>query len=979
MAQQTTRRANFLSAANVDYMAELYQRYLQDPSSVDDSWGQFFKDLDDKTPELAHEIKGASWALASDKITAVLGTVANDYDVEGKPGEKGDKKGKAAPAKADAPAATAPAPVVQQPADVRRAADDTVRAINLIRAYRERGHMLADLDPLGLADQKYHPDLDPAVYGFSADDYDRTIYLGSVLGFETATLRQVLSRLQSVYCGTVGVEYMHIQDPEQKQWLMQRLEEGYDDQEVDAAEKKNLLERLIATETFETFLDKKFQGTKRFGVEGGESLIPCVETVITKGAELGVREVVLGMAHRGRLNMLTNVFMKPFTAMFSEFQGMSAKPDDVQGSGDVKYHMGTSADRQFGEHVVHLSLTANPSHLEFVDAVVVGKVRAKQTLRGDMDGIKTMPIMIHGDAAVAGQGIVPEVLMMSELPGYKVGGSMHIVVNNQVGFTTSPKFARSGPYCTEVAKMIMAPIFHVNGDDPEAVIFVARLATEFRQLFKKDVFIDLVCYRKQGHNESDEPAFTQPLMYKAIKQKRGVREMYAEQLANEGVVDAEASEQLLQAFKDHLEEEFKAAQSYKPNRADMLEGDWKGLELAPNDDRRGQTAITEDMARQIGRAITTIPAGFELNSKIARQLDAKAKMFETGQGFDWATAEALAFGSLLLDGNKIRFTGQDVGRGTFSHRHAVWRDQANEANYVPLNRISDGQARLEIHDSPLSEMGVLGFEYGYSLSDPHALTVWEAQFGDFVNGAQVMIDQFIASAESKWLRMSGLVMLLPHGYEGQGPEHSSARPERFLQLCAEDNMQILNCSTPASYFHALRRQLKRNFRKPLIIMTPKSLLRHKLCVSPLSMMTGSETFHRVLPDDTKLVAADKVRRVVLCTGKVYYDLLEEREKRGINDIAIVRVEQLYPFPEKSITAALKDYKNADFVWCQEEPRNQGYWFFVDRRIEDALIGLKHKNSRVKYAGRADAAAPATGSYKTHNAELAAFLNDALTV
>jgi 2-oxoglutarate dehydrogenase E1 component len=978
--------ATVFSAANLDYIAAIYQKFLQNPSEVDSSWGAFFRELGDNAPDLMREIKGASWEMSEQKIAAVLApSVGTEFLDEPKKEQTAKKESaKQTPAPAPAPPVQLSAVAQQEPQAssseaIKAAAEDTARAMMLIKAYRERGHMLANLDPLNLTEEKYHPDLDPASYGFKLDDFDRTIYLGAGFGLREASLRDILARLQSVYCGTMGVEYMHIQDPTQKRWLMQRLEEGQTARLLNKAQKKSLLDRLIAAEGFETFLDKKYQGTKRFGVEGGESLIPAVEAVIAKGAELGVREVVLGMAHRGRLNMLTNVFAKPFTAMFSEFNGTPAKPDDVQGSGDVKYHMGASADREFAGHSVHLSLTANPSHLEFVDPVVVGKVRAKQVLRGDHDGSKIMPILVHGDAAVAGQGVVAETLMMSELPGYRVGGTMHIVINNQVGFTTSPQYARSGPYCTEVAKMVMAPIFHVNGDDPETVLYVAKLAAEFRQIFKKDVFIDLVCYRKQGHNEADEPAFTQPLMYKAIKQKRPVRDIYTDQLIAENMLTPDEATQMYDMFKNMLEDDFKAAQTYKPNKADMLEGDWKGIELAPNDDRRGQTAITLEMAQQIGKALTKIPAGFDLNAKIARQLEAKAKMFETGEGFDWATAEALAFGALLLEGNKIRFSGQDVRRGTFSHRHAVWRDQTNEAHYIPLNHIADKQAQLDIHDSLLSEMAVLGFEYGYSLADPHALTLWEAQFGDFVNGAQVMIDQFIASSEAKWLRMSGLVMLLPHGFEGQGPEHSSSRIERFLQLAAEDNIQVLNCSTPASYFHALRRQIRRNFRKPLVIATPKSLLRHKLCVSPLKMMTGSESFHRVLFDDVAIAPAKEIKRVVICTGKVYYDLFEEREKRGIKNVAFLRMEQLYPFPAEALAEELKKYPNADVVWCQEEPENQGAWTFVDRRIEAVLERINHKTKRVLYAGRPEAASPATGSYKQHNKEQAKLLADALVI
>jgi len=857
-------------------------------------------------------------------------------------------------------------------------AADTLRAFLLIRSYQVRGHLLANLDPLGLMERKYHPELDPKTYGFAESDYDRPVMLGGILGLESATLRQVLKILQDTYCGTIGVEFMHIQDPVQKEWLQSRLETSRPTFSAD--EKKHFLKRLTAAEGFEKFVDVKYTGTKRFGIEGGDATIPAIEEVIARSAQLGVKEAVLGMAHRGRLNVLTNVMGKSFTAMFSEFQGTPAKPDDVQGSGDVKYHMGTSSDRDFGGNMVHLSLTANPSHLEFVDPVVVGKVRAKQALRADNERGQVMAILIHGDAALSGQGVVPETLMMSELPGYRVGGTMHIVINNQIGFTTAPLYSRSGNYCTDVAKMVQSPVFHVNGDDVEAVMHASRMAAEFRQTFKKDVFVDIICYRRHGHNESDEPAFTQPAMYKVIREKATVRDVYAQKLVSEGTMPQEEADQVYKDWNAYLETEFAAATGYKPNRADMLEGQWSGLKLAEDGDRRGETGITPDAAQKIGKAITSIPDGFDLNPKIARQLDAKKKMFETGEGFDWGTAEALAFGSLALEGFRVRLSGQDCGRGTFSHRHAALTDQANEKRYVPLNNIDAKQAKFEVHDSPLSECGVLGFEYGYSTANPRALVLWEAQFGDFVNGAQVIIDQFIASAETKWLRMSGLVMLLPHASEGQGPEHSSGRPERFLQMCAEDNWQVVNCSTPANYFHALRRQMLRDFRKPLIVMTPKSLLRHKLCVSPLSMMTGKETFHRVLYEDNSPVAAKDVKRVVICSGKVYYDLVEAREKAGIKNIAFLRLEQFYPFPDKVLGEELAKFPNAESViWCQEEPENQGGWSFVDRRIEGVLKAIKCKAQRPVYAGRPAAAAPATGSLKTHNKEQEALLKEALTI
>ena len=946
---------SFLSAANPDYIAEMYAKYARDPASVDASWSNLFGGLGDEAKLLIAELKGASWTPAPEKLAAVLSTPAN----ESEPVKAAKKESK--------PAAPAPA------GNAVAAVSDSLRAFLLIRSYQVRGHLLARLDPLELAEKKYHPELDPKTYGFTEADYDRTIMLGKVsLGLESATLRQIMQVLQETYCGSVGVEYMHIQIPEQKEWLRSRMEGARNRTAFAAADKKEFLKRLTAAEGFETFLQTKYTGTKRFGVEGGESTIPAIEAVIARGAALGVEEVIVGMAHRGRLNVLTNVMGKSFTAMFSEFQGTPAKPDDVQGSGDVKYHLGTSSDREFNGKKVHLSLVPNPSHLEFVDPVVIGKARAKQALLKDEERRKVMPILIHGDAALSGQGIVPETLMMSELPGYKVGGTVHIVINNQIGFTTAPLYSRSGNYCTDVAKMVQAPIFHVNGDDIEAVIHVAHMAAEFRQQFRRDVFVDIVCYRRHGHNEQDEPAFTQPQMYKAIAARPTTRALYAKKLAAEGTLTQDQADQVSKDWTAYLEKEFAAATGYKPNRADMLERHWAGMKVA-GPDRSSATGVVADTLKKIGRAITSAPEGFNLNSKIARQLETKKKMFETGEGFDWATAEALAFGSLCLEGYAVRLSGQDCGRGTFSQRHAVFTDQVNEVKYIPLDRIDSAQAKFEVHDSPLSEAGVMGFEYGYSTADPKTLVLWEGQFGDFCNGAQVIIDQFIASGETKWLRMSGLVLLLPHGSEGQGPEHSSARPERFLQLCAEDNWQVANCSTPANYFHILRRQMTRDFRKPLVLMTPKSLLRHKLCVSTLVEMSAGTSFLPVIGDG----AVKNAKRAVICSGKVYYDLLEAREREGMKDVAIIRLEQFYPFPEKELGEALAAHGSAKVVWCQEEPENQGGWHFVDRRIESMLASIRHKSSRPEYVGREGAAAPATGSNKTHAKEQEALVEKAL--
>lgn len=963
----------FLSGVNAEFIAHLYSQYLTNPEKVDGSWREFFDALDDNEAELLRELHGASWTPyenRKDKNGFSSFSVATHADPDASA-----TVAMAIKAKPNGKNGTA----TLNSQDVRQAARDSIQALMMIRAYRARGHLISNLDPLGLKEQTYHPELDPAHYGFTAADYDRSIFINGVLGYETATLRDILKTLKQVYCGTIGVEFLHLTDPDEKAWIQERIEAPRNKTDFTVNGKRAILQRLVAAEMFEQFLHTKYVGTKRFGLDGGESLIPAIEQIMKRGGQLGLKEMVLGMAHRGRLNVLTNIMGKPFTAVFSEFQGQSSKPDDVQGSGDVKYHLGTSSDRDFDGNTIHLSLTANPSHLEFVNPVVIGKVRAKQIKRNNVQSNEVMPLLLHGDAAFAGQGIVPETLLISELPGYRVGGTIHIVINNQIGFTTTPKYGRSGPYCTDVAKMLAAPIFHVNGDDPESVVHVARIATEFRQKFKKDVVIDLFCYRRFGHNEGDEPAFTQPLMYKKIKSQKTTREQYAAQLIGEGVLTQEEADEIVNEFNKYLEDAFEATKSYKPNKADFLEGAWSGLTIAHGDARRGKTAVSIERMKELGDVLSSVPQGFNMNSKIARQLEVKKKMFDKSEPFDWGTAEACAFGTLLQDGFAVRLSGQDVGRGTFSHRHAILYDQETEEKYIPLQSVFKDQPRFEAHDSPLSEAAVMGFEYGYSLADPKTLVLWEAQFGDFVNGAQVLIDQFISSGESKWLRMSGLVLLLPHGYEGQGPEHSSGRLERFLQLSAEDNWQVVNCTTPANYFHVLRRQLCRDFRKPLVVMTPKSLLRHKLCVSSLEDFTGESTFHRILWDtDREQLAKPKdIRRIVICTGKVYYDLLEERRKRELKNVMILRMEQLYPFPALALTQEMQHYPNAEVVWCQEEPQNMGSWFFVNPRIEDVLVKMKHKAVRPRYAGRPEAASPATGLMKNHNAEQARLVEQAL--
>jgi 2-oxoglutarate dehydrogenase E1 component len=947
---------SFLYGPNATFIAELYSRYVADPQSVDESWRQFFGELRDEAPAVLAELNGADWAPNQTRV------IANGH------------------AAANGEIATAPAVSgVNSVEELRRAAHDSVRAMMLIRAYRIRGHLEAKLDPLGLEKRDEYPELDAKTYGFTEAEFDRPIFINNAFGLTTASIREILAVVRETYCGHIGVEYMHIQAPEERAWIQDRIEAPRNQTEFTARGKRAILERLTVAETFERFLDRRYTGTKRFGLEGAESLIPALEQIVKRGGQLGMRELMIGMPHRGRLNVLANFMGKPFAAIFSEFQGNPANPEDFQGSGDVKYHLGTSADRAFDGNTVHLSLQANPSHLEAVNPVVLGKVRAKQRQHGDTDRDAVVGLLMHGDAAFAGQGLVAESLDLSELKGYRTGGTIHVVVNNQIGFTTAPAHARSGPYPSDVGKIVQAPIFHVNGDDPEAVVHVARIATEFRRRFKKDVIIDMFCYRRHGHNEADEPAFTQPIMYRAIAGHPTTRQLYAQRLVEEGVLTQDETEKMVTDFLARLDGEFEAAKSYRPNKADWLEGAWTGFEAASGEDRRGETSVSPELLTEVGGALSRVPDGFNVNRKIARQLEAKRHAIESGEGIDWGTAEALAFGTLCAEGIFVRMTGQDCGRGTFSHRHAVLVDQESEDKYIPLNHIRADQAPFEIIDSPLSEAAVLGFEYGYSLAEPRALILWEAQFGDFANGAQVIIDQFLSSGESKWLRMSGLVMLLPHGYEGQGPEHSSARLERFLQLCGEDNIQVCNLTSAANYFHVLRRQVRRNFRKPLVIMAPKSLLRAKEVTSKLADMGPGTTFHRVFGETEELVADGKVRRVVLCSGKVYFDLAKARQERAIRDVAILRVEQLYPFPMTALGKELGRYRSADIVWCQEEPQNMGAWSFVDRRIEHVLAELGAKAKRPTYAGRAEAASPATGVFKRHAQQQAKLVDDALTL
>ncbi len=972
--------SSFLYGGNASYIDDLYARYEADPKAVDAQWQSFFQSLKDDAADVARNARGPSWQRAGwPPLERGDLVVALDGDWESAAATIGSKVQAQAHGRGVELAA----------ADVERATRDSIHALMLIRAYRARGHFHANLDPLGLEPPKNQDELDPRTYGFAPADLDRPIFLDNVLGLEFGTVAQIVAILRRTYCQTLGVEFLHISNAAQKAWMQERIE-GPDKEITFTREgKRAILNKLVEAEGFEKFCDLKFTGTKRFGLDGGEAMIPALEQIIKRGGALGVLEIVIGMPHRGRLNVLAQVMGKPHRAIFHEFKGGSSTPNEIEGSGDVKYHLGASSDREFDNNKVHLSLTANPSHLEIVDPVVLGKVRAKQDQHGatPADRRMVMPLLIHGDASFAGQGVVAESFGLSGLRGHRTGGSVHFILNNQIGFTTSPRYSRSSPYPSDVAKMIEAPIFHINGDDPEAVVFAAKVATEFRQKFQKPVVIDMFCYRRHGHNEGDEPSFTQPLMYKAIAGHPTTLEIYGKKLLGEGVVAAGEIDKMKADWRARLDAELEAAQSYRANKADWLDGRWSGFKTGGDADgpRRGRTGVEIATLKALGEKITTLPPGFHLHRTLARFLEHRRRSIETGTDIDWATGEALAICSLLIEGRRVRLSGQDSERGTFSQRHSVLVDQDSEERYTPFNHVGDGQARFEVINSMLSEEAVLGFEYGYSLAEPNALTMWEAQFGDFANGAQVIFDQFISSGERKWLRMSGLVCLLPHGYEGQGPEHSSARLERFLQMCAEDNMQVANCTTPANYFHILRRQLRRDFRKPLILMTPKSLLRHRRAVSQLDEMGPDTTFHRLLWDDAQrrpdgkltLVPDARIRRVVLCSGKVYFDLLEEREKRGIDDIYLLRIEQLYPFPTKAVMVELSRFKEAEIVWCQEEPRNMGAWVFVDIFLQWVLNQIGAKYRRPRYTGRPASASTAVGQMSQHLAQLKQFLQDAL--
>jgi 2-oxoglutarate dehydrogenase E1 component len=976
---QVLTETSFLYGGNAAFVEDLYARWAEAPGSVDASWQAFFASLHEQAAAVKAGAVKPGWTpnrpgpARPDWLNALDGQWPATPAVEAKLTKAIADKSPGASVEA-----------------VRAATLDSLRAIMMIRAYRMRGHLKANLDPLGIAITPGDAsELEPSTYGFTDADLDRTIFLDFVLGLETSTLREILSIVRRTYCGNVGVQYMHISNPVEKGWIQERIE-GRDKEIIFSKEGKvAILKKLIEAEGFERFLHKRFPGTKRFGLDGAEACIPALEQIIKRGGALGVKDIVLGMPHRGRLNTLAAVMGKPYHVIFHEFQGGTSLPSDVEGSGDVKYHMGASSDRSFDGNTVHLSLTANPSHLEIVNPVVLGKARAKQafTLRETPDAGRghVLPLLLHGDAAFAGQGVVAECFALSGLKGYRTGGTIHFIVNNQIGFTTAPHYSRTSPYPSDVALMVEAPILHVNGDDPEAVVYAAKVATEYRQKFGKDVVIDMFCYRRFGHNEGDDPTMTQPLMYARIKGHPSTRELYTSRLIEQGVATQGEIDGWIGEFDTFLDAEFEAGKTYHADKADWLDGKWSGLATPADEERRGKTGISLQKLTDLGRRITTVPDGLDAHKTVRRMVENRRAAIEAGTGIDWALGEHLAFATLLDEGFPVRLSGQDSVRGTFTQRHSDLIDQTTEEHYTPLNNLRPGQANYEVIDSLLSEEAVLGFEYGFSLADPNTLTLWEAQFGDFVNGAQVVIDQFISSGERKWLRMSGLVMLLPHGYEGQGPEHSSARLERFLQSCAEDNMQIVNCSTPANYYHALRRQVHREFRKPLVVMTPKSLLRHKKAVSNLADMAEGASFHRVMVDGAEagcdvggvtLKGDDKITRVIACSGKVYYDLVEARAKAGRDDVYIMRIEQFYPWPLKSVMAVLSRFKNAELMWVQEEPKNMGGWTFVDPWLELTLDRMDIKAKRARYVGRPASASTAAGLMSRHLKELEAFLTDA---
>jgi 2-oxoglutarate dehydrogenase E1 component len=951
-------------ASNLDLVDAVYAQYRRDPASVDVAWRQLF------------ESQGAGEELGFniDKQPAGNGTSANNGG-NGTGANNGNGTSGMTP--------MVPLPHLDEPALKRvlpfTAPESTAglapeearfgRTFGLVNAHRARGHMIAKLDPLEHLQLEPQPELDPRAYGFAEADFDRVMPPGGLYGAGPLTLRDLMQRLRKTYCEYIGVEMNHITDVHKRAWLQERMEPTLNAPPIDRTTQLYILEKVAAAEVLENFIHTKYVGTKRFSLEGGESLIPALELIVERAGLHGVDEIVFGMAHRGRLNVLVNVMGKLPVELFAEFEDID--PESMFGGGDVKYHLGFSADRvtRAGHHL-HMTMAFNPSHLEAVDPVVVGRVRAKQRRRKDQLRERVLGVLVHGDAAFAGQGLVPETLNLTSLRGYRTGGTVHIIVNNQIGFTTSPAESRSTPYATDVAKGIQVPIFHVNGDHPEAVAQVVRLSMDYRKQFHSDVIIDMYCFRKYGHNEADEPSFTQPLLYQAIEHHPTVRALYAKELIERGIMTQAEADAIVGREHQKLNDAFSAKRGARP-RPPSGAGVWQGFRGGPDTmTPEVPTAVPREMLDEVSTCITTLPEGFRPHRVVQKLMATRAQMGHGEIPLDWGMAEQLAFGTIVRQGHMVRLSGQDSRRGTFSHRHAVIVDQRTGAEYTPLEHVHTDQAPCRIYDSPLSEFSVLGFEFGYSLDYPDALVAWEAQFGDFVNGAQVIIDQYISSCEDKWNRLSGLVLLLPHGYEGQGPEHSSARFERFLELCAEDNMQVVYPTTPAQFFHLLRRQVVRKWRKPLIVMTPKSLLRMPAARSELRELYDGQ-FHRIL-DDPHPPTSDQVRRIVLCTGKIYYELAEERQRRGDKTTAIIRIEQLYPISAKELAGALDSYAQAEeVVWVQEEPANMGAQNFIYVRL---LEVAGHRS--VHTVSRAESASPATGSYKAHLIEQQRIINQA---
>jgi 2-oxoglutarate dehydrogenase E1 component len=947
MSHPLAQSSQFFSA-NIVFIEELYQKFLQNPSSVDKDWADFFSTNAEEIKSILADYQGPSWAARKLKVVG-----AEEFDISSMAKKEAPKK--------DAKGAPAPA-----------GKDVEVRLQNLISSYKRFAHLACSLDPLALTPAKYVAEIDPKNHGLDASDLNKEVDLKGALGLAKASVSKALEHLNFIYANKIGCEFEYISNAEEKNWLARETENTLLT-DLAKEEKNKILREVIRAEKFEQFLHKRFPGAKRFSVEGGDAAMPCVEKIIDVAAKSGVKKIIIGMAHRGRLNTLTGVMGKPYHQMIAEFQGTPGIPEGATKSGDVKYHMGYSSMRKIAGNDVSLSLAFNPSHLEAVNTVVAGRIRAVQDLLKDESRTQAMALLIHGDAAFAGQGCVAESLVMNGVSGYSTGGVMHLIINNQIGFTANPTDSRSTTYASDLAKSIDAPIFHVNGDDVEAVVKVAEIVTKYRQLFKKDAVIDLICYRRYGHNEGDEPLYTQPVMYGAVKNHPTLEKIYSQKLIAEGAISEGEYQKIAADFEVHLSSEFDKAATYKPKDSDWLKGEWKGVK--DGDSSAAKTAIDKKSLQKLIAKATEVPADFKANPKISKQLEARRSMVEAGKDIDWGTGESLAFASLLEEGFPVRITGQDAGRGTFSHRHSMLSDAASGKKYSTYTPFAS-KASYEVYDSVLSEYGVLGFEYGYSLTRPNALTIWEAQFGDFANGAQIMFDQFIASSEVKWLRKSGLVMLLPHGFEGQGPEHSSARLERYLQACADNNLRVCNITNPANFFHALRRQIHGKDRKPLVVMSPKSLLRHKLAVSTIEEFSDLN-FRPLIEETAKIAASDKVRKVVLCSGKVYYDLLEAREAKKINDVALVRLEQLYPFPSAELATELKKYKNAEIIWCQEEPKNMGAWQFVNELVEEVLVNIKHKILRPKYVGRIACASPATGYSSYHAKEQKSLVEDAL--